>query len=141
MKKQYYFRFSLIAVIIFLCIYQVYPPEKKIRKGLDLKGGVHVVLELTETAQDEKTISDLADRALEVIRNRIDALGVTEPVIQKEGMKRIIVDLPGVQDPDKAIEIIGQTALLEFKLVSDDPDLLKSALEGNVPEGYQLVYY
>jgi len=131
----------LIAAIIGLCIYQVYPPEKKIRRGLDLQGGVHVVLEVTETAQDEKTISDLADRALEVIRNRIDALGVTEPVIQKEGMKRIIVDLPGVQDPDKAIEIIGQTALLEFKLVSDDPDLLKSALEGNVPPGYQLVYY
>ncbi|HOL22512.1 MAG TPA: protein translocase subunit SecD [bacterium] len=141
MIKQYYFRFLLIAAIIGLCIYQVYPPEKKIRRGLDLQGGVHVVLEVTETAQDEKTISDLADRALEVIRNRIDALGVTEPVIQKEGMKRIIVDLPGVQDPDKAIEIIGQTALLEFKLVSDDPDLLKSALEGNVPPGYQLVYY
>ncbi|MCM8762688.1 MAG: protein translocase subunit SecD, partial [Candidatus Omnitrophica bacterium] len=141
MTKQYYLRLSVIVVIIGLCIYQVYPPEKKIKKGLDLQGGVHVVLELTETAQDEKTISDLADRALEVIRNRIDALGVTEPVIQKEGMKRIIVDLPGVQDPDKAIEIIGQTALLEFKLVSDDPDLFKSALEGNIPEGYQLIYY
>lgn len=141
MIRQYYYRFLLIVVIIGLCIWQIYPPEKKIRRGLDLQGGVHVVLEVTETAQDEKVISDLTDRALEVIRNRIDALGVTEPVIQKEGMKRIIIDLPGVQNPDKAIEIIGQTALLEFKLVSDDPDLLKQALEGNIPEGYQLLYY
>ncbi|MCX8082173.1 MAG: protein translocase subunit SecD [bacterium] len=141
MLKQYYFRFLLIAAVIGICIYQIYPPDKKIRKGLDLQGGVHVVLEVTETAQDEKTISDLADRALEVIRNRIDALGVTEPVIQKQGMKRIVIDLPGVQNPDKAIEIIGQTALLEFKLVSDEPELIKKALEGNVPDGYQLLYY
>lgn len=141
MMKQYYFRFLLILAVIVFCIYQVYPPEKKIRRGLDLKGGVHVVLEVTETSQDEKVISDLADRALEVIRNRVDALGVTEPIIQKEGTKRIIVDLPGVQDPDRAIEIIGQTALLEFKLVSDDPELLKKALEGDIPEGYELLYF
>ncbi|MDD3725689.1 MAG: protein translocase subunit SecD [Candidatus Ratteibacteria bacterium] len=140
MLKRCYYQLLLILVIIVLCIWQIYPPEKKIRRGLDLQGGVHVVLEVTET-QNEQAVSDLTDRALEIIRNRIDALGVTEPIIQKEGIKRIIIDLPGVQDPEKAIEIIGQTALLEFKLVSDDPELLKQALEGNIPEGYQLLYY
>ncbi len=140
MMKQYYSRFLLIAAVIAACIYAIYPPEKKIRRGLDLQGGVHVVLEVGEAEAEEKYISDLADRALEVIRNRIDALGVTEPIIQKQGMRRIIVDLPGVQDPDKAIDIIGQTALLEFRLVSDDTDMLSAALQGNVPEGYELLY-
>jgi len=140
MIKQYYAKFLIIAAVIGLCIWQIYPPQKKIKRGLDLQGGVQVVLEVAETEQDEHIISDLADRALEIIRNRIDALGITEPVIQKQGTDRIVIDLPGVQDPDKAIDIIGQTALLEFKLVSDDPALIKSALDGNIPEGYQLLY-
>ncbi len=139
MMRQYYYRFLVILAVIAACVYAIYPPEKKIRRGLDLQGGVHVVLEVKE-AGEEKQVSDLADRALEVIRNRIDALGVTEPIIQKQGLNTIIVDLPGVQDPDKAIDIIGQTALLEFRLVSDDQEMLSAALQGNVPEGYQLLY-
>ncbi len=141
MMRQYYYKFLLILAVIAACIYQLYPPEKKVRRGLDLQGGVHVVLEVEEAGQEEGYVSDLADRALEVIRNRIDSLGVTEPVIQKQGMRRIIVDLPGVQDPDKAIDIIGQTALLEFKLVSDDAELIEKALRGDVPEGYELLYH
>lgn len=141
MMRQYYYKLFLIVAVIAVCIYQIYPLEKKIRRGLDLQGGVHVVLEVQETEKEEGYVSDLADRALEVIRNRIDSLGVTEPVIQKEGTNRIIVDLPGVQDPDKAIEIIGQTALLEFKLVSDDEELIKKAMQGEVPEGYELLYH
>lgn len=141
MMRQYYYRFLLILAVILVCIYQVYPPEKKIRRGLDLQGGVHVVLEVEETEKEGGYVSDLADRALEVIRNRIDSLGVTEPVIQKQGTNRIIVDLPGVQDPDRAIDIIGQTALLEFKLVSDEPELLEKAMRGEMPEGYELLYH
>ncbi|MGC8977014.1 MAG: protein translocase subunit SecD [Candidatus Ratteibacteria bacterium] len=141
MKNQFYFKFGLIFAIIGICFYLLYPPTKNIKKGLDLQGGVHVVLEIEkENVVDEKQVSDLTDRALEIIRNRIDALGVTEPVIQKEGTERIIVDLPGVQDPEKAIEIIGKTALLEFKLVVDDENLFKQALSGNIPDGYQLLY-
>jgi len=139
--RQYYYKLLVIAAVIAACIYLIYPPEKKIRRGLDLQGGVHVVLAVEETEKQPGVISDLADRVLEVIRNRIDSLGVTEPVIQKEGMDRIIVDLPGVQDPDKAIEIIGQTALLEFKLVSDDEELTQKAVSGEVPEGYELLYH
>lgn len=140
MKGQFSFKLGIIAVVIGLCIYSIYPFDKKLKKGLDLQGGVHVVLEVEKTAEKEENISDVADRALEIIRNRVDALGVTEPVIHKEGMNRIIVDLPGVKEPEKAIDIIGKTALLEFKLVEDDENLYKQAISGNVPEGYELLY-
>ncbi|MCM8806807.1 MAG: protein translocase subunit SecD [Candidatus Omnitrophica bacterium] len=141
MKREFLIKFGVILAVIGLCIYSIYPPEKKIKKGLDLQGGVHVVLEIEkEKNVDAKLTSDLTERALEIIRNRIDALGVAEPIIQKEGIDRIVVDLPGVQNPEKAIEIIGQTALLEFKLVEENENLYKQALSGNIPEGYELVY-
>jgi len=65
---------------------------------------------------------------------------VTEPVIQKAGEDCILIQLPGIKDPERAIEIIGKTALLEFKLVDDDNKLLDQALSGNVPEGYEVAY-
>jgi len=140
MLKSYYYKFGLIVAVIGLFIYQIYPVDKKIKKGLDLQGGVHVVLQVEKTPGEVEKISELTDRALEVIRNRVDALGVTEPVIQKQGMDRIIVDLPGVKEPEKAIKLIGKTALLEFKLVNDDEKLLQQALDGKVPEGYEVLY-
>lgn len=83
---------------------------------------------------------DAADRAVEVIRNRIDAFGVREPSIQKQGTDEIVVQLPGVTERDRAIDLIGKTALLEFKLVLSDITKLKEAQEGRVPEGYELKY-
>ncbi len=141
MMRQYYYKILVIIGVIVLFTFQFYPPGKKIKRGLDLQGGLHVVLEVADARTDDKSLSDITDRALEIIRNRIDALGVAEPVIQKDGIDRIIVDLPGVGDPDKAIEIIGQTALLEFRLVSDDAELMNKAVSGDVPEGYQLLYH
>ncbi|MCM8767797.1 MAG: protein translocase subunit SecD [Candidatus Omnitrophica bacterium] len=140
MRTQFYIKFGVIVAVIGICFYLFYPPEKKVKKGLDLQGGIHVVLEVEKENLEEKSLSDLTERALEIIRNRVDALGVTEPVIQKEGTDRIIVDLPGVKEPEKAIDIIGKTALLEFKLVIDDENLYKQALQGNIQEGYELVY-
>ena len=140
MKTQFYVKFGIIILVIGICFYLIYPPEKKLKKGLDLQGGIHVVLEIEKEGVEEKSLSDLTERALEIIRNRVDALGVTEPVIQKEGTDRIIVDLPGVKEPEKAIEIIGKTALLEFKLVIDDENLLRQALNGNIPEDCELLY-
>jgi len=140
MLKSYYYKFALIVAIIGFFIYQIYPVDKKMKKGLDLQGGVHVVLQVEKTPEETEKISELTDRALEVIRNRVDALGVTEPVIQKQGMDRIIVDLPGVKEPEKAIKLIGKTALLEFKLVNDDEKLLQQALNGKIPEGYEILY-
>ena len=78
------------------------------------------------------------DKALEVIRNRIDEFGVREPSIQRQGEDEIVVQLPGVTERERAIELIGKTAILEFKLASTDIEKLKAAIDGNVPEGYEL---
>jgi SecD/SecF fusion protein len=83
------------------------------RLGLDLRGGTQIVLEThdspTATADREAT-----DRTLEVLRRRVDALGVAEPMLARSGDNRIIVELPGVQDPEEAVEVIGRTAQLSF---------------------------
>ncbi|MCY7341611.1 MAG: protein translocase subunit SecD, partial [Pseudonocardia sp.] len=83
------------------------------RLGLDLRGGTQIVLE----TQDSPTVqADQAstDRAVEVLRRRIDALGVAEPSLTRSGDRRIIVELPGLQDPREAAEVIGRTAQLTF---------------------------
>jgi preprotein translocase subunit SecD len=194
-------------------------PEEKIHLGLDLKGGMHLVLEvqtqraveshLERTIEDikyslrkakiryqtlkrsgsdrigltlirdedrkaveemvEKDFSDLAvepgsfsnidltlelilsqkaqqhikkmavDQAVETITNRIDQFGVAEPDIRPQGRDRILVQLPGIKDPKRAIDIIGKTALLEFKLVDED-NSLEEALKGNIPSGDEILY-
>ncbi|MBN2184763.1 MAG: protein translocase subunit SecD [Candidatus Krumholzibacteriota bacterium] len=91
--------------------------SKAIKRGLDLSGGMHLVLEVDDSKLDEDERVDVVDRALEVIRNRVDQFGVTEPVIKREGSKRIIVQLPGLQDPARARRLIGQTAMLEWRLI------------------------
>jgi preprotein translocase subunit SecD len=79
------------------------------------------------------------DQALETIRNRIDQFGVSEPTIQKTGEDRILIQLPGVKDPKRAIDLIGKTALLEFKL-ADEENSLQEALNGKVPLDSQVLY-
>ncbi|TVQ79531.1 MAG: protein translocase subunit SecD [Bradymonadales bacterium] len=73
-----------------------------------------------EQARRAEIIEQSLEQAREILRNRVDEFGVAEPIIQIEGQDRILVQLPGVQDPDRAIQLIGQTALLEYKLVDDD---------------------
>jgi protein-export membrane protein SecD len=100
--------------------------EGAIQLGLDLQGGMHLVLELDQTERsftgEEQT--DAIDRALEIIRNRVDQFGVSEPLIQKVGDERIIVELPGVQDEDRAKALVQQAAYLEFQLVIDGQDAI-----------------
>jgi preprotein translocase subunit SecD len=79
------------------------------------------------------------DQALETIRNRIDQFGVSEPDIRRQGDKRILIQLPGVEDPQRAKDLIGRTALLEFKLVDEAGDL-QAALKGNVAPGRVVLY-
>ena len=93
--------------------------QKAIRLGLDLQGGIHVVLRVKTEEMDKGAVEGAVDRAQSVIRNRIDGLGVAEPVIQKQGDDRIIVDLPGYTDADRAEELVGQMAVLEFKLLEN----------------------
>ena len=91
--------------------------SKAIKRGLDLSGGMHLVLEVDDSKLSDDERVDVVERALEVIRNRVDQFGVTEPVIKREGAKRIIVQLPGLQDPARARRLIGQTAMLEWRLI------------------------
>jgi SecD/SecF fusion protein len=90
--------------------------KKAIKLGLDLRGGMHVVLEVDKSKLNPNEASDAVDRAQEILRNRVDAFGVSEPLIQKQGEDRIIVELPGITDVERAQDLIGKTALLEFKL-------------------------
>jgi protein-export membrane protein SecD len=101
--------------------------KRALHLGLDLVGGMHLVLEVDKTKLSKEEARDATDRALAVIQNRIDQFGVYEPIIQKVGQDRILVQLPGV-DRDRAKGLIGQVALLEFRLVADDQktqDVLK----------------
>jgi len=91
--------------------------RKAVHLGLDLQGGMHLVLEVEHQKLTPAQVRDATDRAMEIIRNRVDQFGVAEPLIQREGEDRITVQLPGLTDRQRAIELIGKTALLEFKLV------------------------
>lgn len=210
-------RIAIVAIVVAVSIWYLYPPAKTINLGLDLQGGIHLVLgvdadkaveaqveragdsaraelekrgigvtrverrgvsELTlqlaapqswdaalktidevVPAFDRKeadpgagrvvlalkpsevtTVRDLAVRqGLETIRNRVDQFGVAEPSIQQQGENRILVQLPGVQDPARAKALIGKTALLEFKLVDERTDA-ESALRTGPPPGTEILY-
>lgn len=140
MQKGIIYRVVLILAILGISLYFAFPVNKRINLGLDLQGGMHLLLKVDTSLLSEKDKLDAADRATEVIRNRIDAFGVREPSIQRQGLDEIVVQLPGVTDRDRAIDLIGKTALLEFKLVDTDTERLKQAIAGTVPEGYELKY-
>ncbi len=94
--------------------------EKAIKLGLDLQGGMHLVLEVDRSkVEEEADLKSLRDRAETIIRNRVDKFGVAEPIIQTEGEDRIVVQLAGLTDEERAKRLIGSTALLEFKLVRE----------------------
>ncbi|THF61881.1 protein translocase subunit SecD [Pseudothauera nasutitermitis] len=93
----------------------------------------------TLTAQAQQTMRDFAIRQnISTLHNRINELGVAEPVIQQQGADRIVVQLPGVQDVAKAKDILGRTATLEVRLVDDTPGALEAALAGNPPFGTEI---
>jgi SecD/SecF fusion protein len=96
--------------------------KRAINLGLDLQGGIHLVMEVETEDLEPEEARDAVDRAQEVIRNRVDQFGVAEPTIQRQGENRIIVELPGLQDVERAKNLIGQTALLEFQLLEPDED-------------------
>ncbi len=217
MRRQLGARIALVVVVIAVSVWYLYPPAKTINLGLDLQGGIHLVLgvdvdkaieaqveragdtakaelekrgigvtrierrgtselvlqlgspqswdaavkttdEVLATfdrkeadqaagrmglalkASEAKHIRELAVRqGLETIRNRIDQFGVAEPSIQQQGENRILVQLPGVQDPGRAKALIGKTALLEFKMVDERTDA-ETALRTGPPPGTEVLY-
>src|SRR5215475_490662 len=216
MPRRIWVRISIVSVVVLGSLWYLYPPKKTINLGLDLQGGIHLVLgvetdkavasqtdraaedlkaalerkgigvgrmaregsatitvqlaspqnwndaltatnelgrfqrtdenaaagsfKLVLTDAEIRRLSDLAVRqGVETIRNRVDQFGVAEPTITRQGQDRILIQLPGVQDPERAKALIGKTALLEFKLL-DERTSVEDAQAGRIPEGSELLY-
>jgi preprotein translocase subunit SecD len=105
-----------------------------LKRGLDLVGGMYLALEIDESKGAVADKADALDRAIKVVRTRIDEFGVAEPNVQKAGDSRIIVELPGIDDPRRAEELISQQAYLEF-MITDET----RALERTLPRLDQIV--
>lgn len=127
-----------------------YPDEKtksEITKLMDDEFGVfntpveeNGALAFTLSDAEVKRIKDAAvSQGLETIRNRIDKFGVAEPIIQKQGEDEIVIQLPGLKDPERAIQLIGKTAVLEFRLVDDSMDPF-TAVSAGAPFGSEVLY-
>lgn len=116
---------AAVVIILGLFTYFIGDLAGSIKQGLDLQGGTHIILEAEDT-EDNKVTDDAVERVIKIMERRINEMGLTEPIIQREGFKRIIIELPGEKDPQKAIETIGKTAVMEFKDESG-----RTALTGN----------
>jgi SecD/SecF fusion protein len=103
----------LVAVLLVLGAAGWLALTRPARLGLDLRGGTQIVLEASDSP-DRPVDGDTVARTLEVLRHRVDQLGVAEPSLQRSGERRVIVELPGVYDPKEALEVIGRTAQLAF---------------------------
>lgn len=88
-----------------------------LRRGLDIQGGMRVVFELQTTEEVSTITEETINSVIRIIRKRVDALGVAEPLIQRKGADQVVVELPGIEDPDEALKYIKETALLEFTYV------------------------
>ncbi|HHY78474.1 MAG TPA: protein translocase subunit SecD [Clostridiales bacterium] len=131
----------LIAIMCYIAVYgldmgkyEIVPVKELIKLGLDLRGGAEVVLEALDDPNDPVT-DEKMERAIATIRERIDSLGVTEPVITRQGSNRIRVGLPEVQDTQRAIDVIGKTAQLKF--VDEEGKII---LTGNEVKDAKAVY-
>jgi preprotein translocase subunit SecD len=128
-------RLITIGVLVLLSVYALFPRDVKtrqrrpdgtffdtvtrrvpLRKGLDLSGGMHLALEVDESKGVVANKSEAIDRALKVVRTRIEGMGVSETVIQKAGNDRIIIDIPGVDDRERAIRMVQDQAFLAFQI-------------------------
>jgi preprotein translocase subunit SecD len=111
---------SLLAALVVLPINKGILGKRGIRLGLDLQGGTHMVYKADLSGVEPGTEAEAVDGAIAVIEKRINVLGVSEPVIQRLGEDRIVVELPGISETEKAKKLIGQTALLEFGELTED---------------------
>ncbi|MGH7535736.1 MAG: hypothetical protein ACREMG_09135, partial [Gemmatimonadales bacterium] len=140
-------RLIVIAVLIGLSVFSLIPRNVTVRErdpdsgimrdttekriplklGLDLQGGMYLALELDQSRQVSANPKRDLDLALTVLRKRIDEFGVTEPLIQKVGDERIVVQLAGIKDPARAKAIVQRSAFLEFR-ITDESNALERAL-------------
>jgi preprotein translocase subunit SecD len=132
-------RLIIIGLLAVVSVFSLWPRDVKIRtrgsdglmhdtterkvalkEGLDLQGGIHLGLELDQSKGKVANVSDAIDRALKVIRTRIDEFGVAEPLVQRLGASRIIVELPGLKDPSRAKAIVQRSAFLQFEMTDKE---------------------
>lgn len=106
----------MILVIIGVFVGTVGLLAGNIRQGLDLQGGTHIVMQAEDTAQNKVT-SESITQVINIMQKRVNEMGLTEPIIQREGANRIIIELPGERDPQKAIETIGKTAVWNSRMM------------------------
>ncbi|MFC1650100.1 protein translocase subunit SecD [Candidatus Latescibacterota bacterium] len=139
-------KLSFIAILVIFSLWKLYPSVqyysmseteisemepglkeqlrgKALNLGLDLQGGIHLVMEVDTAGMDGDESADAVNKAMLVIANRVDQFGLAEPVVQRQGANRIIIELPGMRDVERAKNLIGQTARLEFKLLKSDEDI------------------
>lgn len=114
-RRKNWLILGAIALLLALSVVIIYPPGEKTRLGLDLQGGLEIILQ----AEGDVT-SEQMEQAENIVRNRVDKLGVSEPAINRQGNNQISVALAGVRNVDEATALIGKTALLEFKKVDLD---------------------
>ncbi|MDD3314578.1 MAG: protein translocase subunit SecD [Syntrophaceticus sp.] len=120
----------LVAAILCAVVFLAKPIAGKLQGqlGLDLRGGVHVLYKAVPS-EGAPVTDDAIDKLIGVFRNRIDAYGLTEPLFQKQGSDRVVVELPGVKDPEEAIELLGRTAHMEFRTEDGETVLTGQHLE------------
>jgi preprotein translocase subunit SecD len=112
-------------------------PEMEVIPPLDEGGFVNLQLRMSDKVVQDRKDKAVA-QALETIRNRVDQFGVSEPIIQREGLNHIVIQLPGIKDPKRAIDLIGKTARLEFKLVDENVSA-NTATPGTIPEDDEIL--
>lgn len=113
MRRNDFIWLALIVALVATAVWVVQSPRYPIRQGLDLQGGLQVLL-VADLPEGQQVSNEEMNTARQIIDQRVNALGVTEPLVQVEGNRRILVELPGIDNPDEAISLIQQTALLEF---------------------------
>jgi preprotein translocase subunit SecD len=122
----------LLIGSIVLALWLMLPLQSKIHLGLDLQGGVRVLLQLNTTPQQTVITSEIQSQVEQVIQNRVNGLGVSEPVISRVGSDRMLVELPAVKNPDEAVKTLKDVAVLEFKIV---PERVREKVAANPAYG------
>jgi protein-export membrane protein SecD len=134
MEGKDYVWFVIILAIAGWGIWMIQNPDYPIRQGLDLQGGLQVLLK-ADLPEDQEIESAQLDTSRQIIEQRVNALGVAEPLVQTEGDRRILVELPGIDNPEEAVNLIQETALLEFVATGSLPLPEGTCIRTNLNEG------
>ncbi len=120
-KQRNYLLLALCAILVIGSWVLFVPPNKKITQGLDIQGGLSVILTAKPAEGKSLTTTDM-DRAELIVRNRVDKLGASETSIQRQGSDSILVQIPGIKNAEEALKVIGSTGQLEFVEVASITD-------------------